>query len=50
MDLRFVSGLTKDAKKLFTLLAFIASFLLVGVIASPSAHAVDATVTGKEST
>ena len=50
MDLRLVSGLTKDAKKLFTLLAFIASFLLIGVIASPSAHAIDATVTGKVST
>ena len=35
---------------MLTLFAFIASFLLVGVVASPSAHAVETTVTGKVST
>jgi hypothetical protein len=50
MYLRSISGLTNYPKKLLALLAFIASFLFVGVIASPPAHAVDASVTGKVST
>ena len=50
MRLRSISELTNYPKKLFALFAFIASLLFVGVIASPPAHAVDATVTGKVST
>ena len=50
MPLRPIPALPKYANKFLTLFAFIASFLLVGVVTSPSAHAVETTVTGKVST
>ena len=50
MYLQSIARPTNQAKKLLVLLGFIASFLFAGLVASPSAHAVDTTVTGKVST